>query len=756
MKLWTRHWPRILVTLIPLVLALLHTANILPISVLQRLDDIIYDTRLRATMPKTLDERIVIIDIDEKSLAEVGRWPWGRNKLAALTDELFDRQKVAILGFDVLFPEPDESSGITRLRQLAGNELKDQPGFAERLNQIEASLDYDSLFAKSLEKRPVVLSYYLTSDRDGFTNGLMPKPVMQKQALQGRPIKFFSFTGHGANIERLAKAAPIAGSITPVVDTDGVIRAIPLISEYKGGYYESLSLAMFRVLTGQPHVEPGFPQERFLSRNYQGLESIVLKQEGKSLAIPVDDRVAALVPYRGLGNVAGGSFKYISAADVLARRVGADALKGKIVLIGTTAPGLQDLRVTPVGETYPGVEVHANVISGLLDGRLYVKPDYAVGYDVIVLVLAGLILAFTLPILSAPKAVALSAVVITTLVGLNFWLYLGAGLVLPLATALVMALTAFALNMSYGYFVESKSKRQIANLFGTYVPPELVDEMVKDPDSYNMKAASKELTVMFCDMRGFTKLSETMEPTQLQGLLNDVFSRLTNVIRNNRGTIDKYMGDCVMAFWGAPVESPEHATLAVKTAIEMAAEVRKINEEYRAKGTPEIGVGIGLNTGAMCVGDMGSSIRKSYTVIGDAVNLGARLEGLSKTYGVDIVVSESTKKLSPDFAWQELDKVRVKGKDQAVTIFWPLAPLDRLPKELGDEIKLWNGFLKCYRNQDWDQCDLQMLNIERGMASKEGKTAKKYLYQLYSERVASMRQLPFDPSWDGATNFETK
>jgi adenylate cyclase len=749
-----RHWPRILVTLIPLLLALLHTANILPISVLQRLDDIIYDTRLRATMPKTMDERIVIIDIDEKSLAEVGRWPWSRNKMADLVDELFE--KVTILGFDVLFAEPDESSGLKRLRQLASNELKDQPGFGDRLSQIEASLDYDSLFARSLEKRPVVLSYYLTSDRGGRVNGVLPEAVMQKPALQGRPIRFFTWSGYSSNIEQLAKAAPMAGSINPVIDPDGVVRAIPLISEYKGQYYESLSLAMFRVLTGLPKVEPGFPQERVLSRNYQGLESILLKQGNKSLAIPVDDRVAALVPYRGQGNVAGGSFKYLSAADVLARRVPASELTGKIVLVGTTAPGLLDLRVTPVGETYPGVEVHANVISGLLDGRLHVKPDYAVGYDVIVLVIAGLILAIALPILSAPKAVALSAGVIATLVGLNSWLYLAGGLVLPLATALVMALTAFALNMSYGYFVESKSKRQIANLFGTYVPPELVDEMVKDPDSYNMKAASKELTVMFCDMRGFTKMSETMEPTQLQGLLNDVFSRLTNVIRNNRGTIDKYMGDCVMAFWGAPVDSPEHAALAVKTAMEMAVEVRKINEEHRVKGMPDIGVGIGLNTGSMCVGDMGSSIRKSYTVIGDSVNLGSRLEGLSKTYGVDIVVSESTKKRAPEFAWQELDKVRVKGKDQAVTIYSPQAALDRLSKEQSDEIKLWNSFLKSYRAQDWEQCDLQMLNIERSQASKSAKTAKKYLYQLYSERVASMRQLPFDPSWDGATNFETK
>jgi adenylate cyclase len=756
MGILIKHWPRIAVTLIPLVLALLHTASVVPLNVLQRLDDIIYDTRLRATMPQTLDDRIVIIDIDEKSLAEVGRWPWSRNKMADLTNELFDRQKIAILGFDVLFAESDESSGLKRLRQLASNEMKDQAGFTERLNQMEASLDYDTLFARSLDKRPAVLGYYMTSDRDGRTNGLLPLPVMQKNALLGRPIKFTTWSGFGSNIESLAQAAPMGGFFNSITDTDGVVRSIPLIAEYKGQYYESLSLAMFRVLTGMPTVEPGFPQERFLSRNYQGLESILLKQGNKSLAVPVDDRVATLVPFRGPGNVAGGSFKYISAAEVLAKRIAPGELNGKIVLLGTTAPGLLDLRVTPVGETYPGVEVHANVISGLLDGRIFVKPDYAVGYEVLVLVFAGLILAFALPLLTAPKAVALSVTVIAGLVGLNFWLYLGAGLVLPLATALVMALTAFALNMSYGYFVESKSKRQIANLFGTYVPPELVDEMVKDPDSYNMKATSKELTVLFCDMRGFTKMSETMEPTALQGLLNDVFSRLTNVIRNNRGTIDKYMGDCVMAFWGAPVDSPEHAALAVKTAMEMAHEVRKINEEHRVKGMPEIGVGIGLNTGMMCVGDMGSSIRKSYTVIGDSVNLGSRLEGLSKTYGVDIVVSESTKKLAPDFAWQELDKVRVKGKDQAVSIFWPLAPMERMPKELSDEIKLWNTFLKAYRAQDWDQSDLHMLNLERTVSSNAGKTAKKYLYQLYSERVASMRSLPFDPSWDGATNFETK
>ena len=749
MRLFSRHWPRIAVTLIPLVFALLHASDALRLDVLQRLDDILYDARLRATMPRTLDERIVIVDIDEKSLAEAGRWPWGRNKLAVLVDELLGRQQAALLGFDVVFAEADDSSGLKRLQQLAANELKDQPAFADKLGQMQASLDYDAVFAKSLENRPVVLGYYFTSDRDGRVNGVLPAPVMDREALKRRPIRFTSWNGFGANIDTIAKAAPQAGFFNSITDGDGVVRSIPLLAEYKGQYYESLSLAMFRMLVGQPGVEPGFPQEKFLTRNYQGLESILLTQGPKTLAIPVDDRVATLVPFRGPGGASGGSYRYISASDVLAGKMPPGQLKDKIVLLGTTAPGLLDLRVTPVGETYPGVETHANVISGFLDGKVFVKPDYAVGFEVVILVLSGLTLALALPLLSAPRAVAASAAVTAALVGLNFWLYSTYGLVLPLATALVMALTAFALNMSYGYFVESRSKRELANLFGTYVPPELVDEMVKNPDSYSMKASAKELTVMFCDMRGFTRMSETMEPTQLQTLLNSVFSRLTDLIRSNRGTIDKYMGDCVMAFWGAPVETPEHAALAVKTSLEMVQAVRQLNEEHRSEGLPEIGIGIGLNTGSMCVGDMGSDIRRSYTVIGDAVNLGSRLEGLSKIYGVDTVVSASTRDLSTGFAWQELDKVRVKGKDQAVAIFCPVALPGQLDKQLGSELREWALALRAYRDQAWDDCDVHLLNLQR-------MNAQKYLYRLYADRVASMRLLPFDPEWDGATNFETK
>jgi adenylate cyclase len=370
---------------------------------------------------RTLDERIVIVDIDEKSLAEVGRWPWGRNRLAELVEELQDRQKTALLGFDVVFAEADESSGLKRLKQLAQAELKDQPGFSEKLNQLQGQPGLRRGFRQGDRKAPVVMGYYFTSDRDGRVNGAAAGARHGSATpLAGRPIKFTSWNGYGANIEFLAKAAPLGGFFNSITEGDGVVRSIPLLAEYKGQYYESLALAMFRMLAGLPKVEPGFPPEKFLTRNYQGLESILLKQGGKVLAIPVDDRVATLVPFRGNGGANGGSFRYISAADVLAKRLAPGALKDKIVLIGTTAPGLLDLRVTPVGETYPGVETHANVISGFLDGKVFVKPDYAVGFEIVILLFSGLTLAFALPLLSASRAVLVSLAVIGAIAGLEF------------------------------------------------------------------------------------------------------------------------------------------------------------------------------------------------------------------------------------------------------------------------------------------------------------------------------------------------
>ena len=439
----------------------------------------------------------------------------------------------------------------------------------------------------------------------------------------------------------------------------------------------------------------------------------------------------------------------MSAADVLAGKLAEGELRGRIVLVGATAPGLQDLRATPVSATYPGVEVHANFISGLLDQRLLSVPDYAAGYNVVQLLFSGLLLALGLSMMSAPRAVLLALLGTGLLVGLNAWLYVGAGLVLPLAAALVMSALAFALNMSWGYLVEARARRGLAQLFGTYVPPELVDKMLEHPDRYSMRAENRELTVMFCDMRGFTQLSEQMAPVELQALLNGLFSRLTEIIRAHRGTVDKYMGDCVMAFWGAPVALPNHAALAVRAALDMLEAVRQINASHLANGRPAIAVGIGLNTGVMSVGDMGSAVRRSYTVVGDAVNLASRLEGLSSHYGVGIVASGSTRLAAPACEWQELDRVRVKGKAQAVAIFTPLALAGRIAPAQRNEVALWADALAAYRQQQWSTCETMLQTLRAGNPDK-------VLYGLYIQRLASMALQPADPAWDGATRFETK
>jgi adenylate cyclase len=677
-----RHGNRVAVTLIPLIFAVLHALGVLHLGVLQRLDEIIYDMRLRITLPATHDDRVVVIDIDERSLAEVGRWPWPRDRVAQLVDTLFDQQGVTLLGFDTVFAEPDHSTGLSQLQRLAQGTLADPSGFAEGLQRLAPQLDHDARLARSLQGRPVVLGYYFTSDRGGRTSGVLPAPVLQPEDLKGRRPLATSWNGYGANIAPLANAAPRAGFFNAMADRDGVVRSLPLLAEHQGRYYESLALALFRQLVGSPRVEPGFASERMLSPAYKALASVRLVQGTTTLNIPVDGRAAVLVPYRGAGGPQGGSFTYVSAVDVLRGQLPPGQLQGKIVLVGTTAPGLQDLRVTPVGGAYPGVETHANVISGLLDGRLAVRPDYAPGYELVMLVSSGLVLALGLPLLTAGWAVLLSLGVMAVLAGLNAGLYLGYGLVLPLASSLVMAALAYALNMSYGYFVESRAKRELALRFGTYVPPELVDKMLSQLDSYTMGAVTRDMTVMFCDIKGFTTLSEHMAPVQVQTLLNTVFSRLTQVIHAHGGTIDKYMGDCVMAFWGAPLEMPDHAHRAVSAALAMLKELGRVNAELRQQGLPAVGVGVGLSTGLMCVGDMGSDVRRSYTVVGDAVNLGARLEALSRVYDVDVVASEATRAAAPGFVWQAVDRLHLKGRAAAVTVFTPLRPAENTPPVL--------------------------------------------------------------------------
>jgi adenylate cyclase len=478
-----------------------------------------------------------------------------------------------------------------------------------------------------------------------------------------------------------------------------------------------------------------------VSKKYSGLEWLKLGNQ----RIPVDEQVSALIPYRGPQ----GSFPYVSATDVLTKKVDPAVVNNKIVLLGTTAAGLMDLRATPVQNIYAGVEIHANMIAGILDNNIKEHPAYTLGAEFLSLLLVGLLLALLLPILSPVWAtvVTLITTIFVIIVNLSIWQY--ANLVLPIASLLVMIGGIYFVNMSYGFFVESRGKRQLAGLFGQYVPPELVDEMSKDPEAFSLEGESREMTVLFSYVRGFTTISEGLDPKQLTKLMNEFLTPMTHIIHHSRGTIDKYMGDAIMAFWGAPLTDHNHAKHALNAAMEMIKALDVLQRSFAEKGWPPINIGVGLNSGLMTVGNMGSEFRMAYTVMGDAVNLGSRLEGLTKNYGVHIIVSEFTKNLVPEFIYRELDVVRVKGKDKPVTIFEPICDEAQLDKATKDNLKLYREALKLYRNQNWDLAEMQFLNLQK-------LEPQRYVYEMYVKRIAHFRQHPPESNWDGVFNFETK
>ena len=720
-----------------------NAARFYSLGFVDRLSENLYDYSLRLTMPRTVDDRLVILDIDEKSLKEEGRWPWGRDRLALLMDKLFDKYGVAVVGFDVVFAEKDDSSGLKVLQRLAQNQLRDVPQFQAVLNQVQPQLEYDKLFADKIRGRKVVLGYYFSNQKDKRVSGELPEPGFRAGSFKGRPIGFTAWNGYGANLPELQQAAASAGHFNPKVDFDGLVRRVPMLAEYDGAYYEPLSLAMVRELLGQTELLPGFVEGK--KGGYAGLEWLELRTSNGSLKIPVDGEVATYVPYRGRQ----GSFPYISIADVLHDRVEPSQLKDKIVLVGTTAPGLMDMRSTPVAEVYPGVEVHANMISGILDQNLKERPAYMLGAEVTWLLLIGITMSLLLPQLSAANAILLSGFFFAGTTGLSLASWQYGNILMPVANSWSMIALIFALDMSYGYFVESRTKRQITGLFGQYVPSELVEEMAKHPESVSMEGESREMTILFSDVRGFTSISEGLDPKELTLLMHEFLTPLSRVIYKHRGTIDKYMGDSIMAFWGAPLPDKDHARNAMLAGIKMQQTLEKLQPHFKERGWPEIHVGVGINTGRVSVGNMGSELRVAYTVMGDEVNLASRLEGITKQYGVGIIVGENTRNAVSDFVYRELDHVRVKGKDKPVAIYEPIGLAEKVSSAMHDEIKLFHEMRRLYRKQDWDQAELQLMNLQRMSPD----TA---LYHIYIKRIAYFRKNPQAADWDGVFVFETK
>jgi adenylate cyclase len=702
---------------------------------LDQAENILYDLRVIVTMPGDLDPRVVIVDIDERSLVEIGHWPWSRDKIARLIDRLFDDYGVAIIGMDQVFPEPDDSSGLSVLEALAEGDLAEVSEFRRKVEEVHQALDYDGLLAASLSGRPVVLGFYFKEyvpPGQQATQGVLPASLPNPERFDVGDVHARSAQGYGGNLALLQAAAAGGGHFTPWVDEDGVIRRVPMIYQYGGYYYEALSLAVVRTLLGIDSVSP------ILGETGTWLDLQFLR-------VPVDRYFQALVPYRGWQ----GSFPYVSAADVLTGQADPELLRDNIVLIGTTAPGLFDLRTTPVQKQYAGVEVHANLIAGILDQDIRQQPAYGELVDLLQLLVLGLMLSFVLPLVSAVWGTVIVIGMMVVLAGGNLLVWQKANLVLPLASSIILVAILYVVNMFWGFFFERRTKKQIAATFGQYVPPELIDEMNFDPGSYTLVAESRELTILFSDVRGFTTISEGLTPTELSELMNTYLTDMTRLIHDNRGTIDKYMGDAIMAFWGAPVANRNHARDALFTGLAMLERMNAVREDFVERGWPPIHIGIGINTGVVSVGNMGSRFRMAYTVLGDPVNLASRLEGLTKTYGVEIIVGENTKQAVPELVYRELDLVRVKGKAEPVAIYEPVAKEEELSVEEHREMEMSSEALVLYRRQDWDGAG----KIFRTLL-EEG--TRPELYRLYLDRIAAFRRDPPGEDWDGVFTHTTK
>ncbi|MES2018907.1 MAG: adenylate/guanylate cyclase domain-containing protein [Pseudomonadota bacterium] len=730
--------------------AVLYPMGYFTVDAIERLDGFMAGLRMRIEQP-VLDRRVVIVDIDEKSLEQVGRFPWGRDVQANLVRQLTEHYQVGAVGFDVSFTEPDTSSGYGVLEGLAAHQLAGVAGLKQQLATLKTAMDYDGLFAAAMQGKPVVLGYNVS---DKVKKGTLPAPAFTVDSLNGRELLAYDLSGYEANIARLQNAAAGAGIFTTAPDPDGVIRSSILLYQIGDAYYPTLSLATAAVFLKARAIFPLF-EERVDQLTHDeraggGIDYVTLFLPDRNISIPVGEGLTAFVQFRGKGGPNGGAFRYVSAIDVLTGAVQPATLKGTAVLVGTTAPGINDLRVTPVSAEYPGVEVHANMLKSIIDNNFKARPASAFVLESAQALVFGLVLSITLAVLSPLRSIALAVVALAAATAFNFYFYYQLNAVLNGAAIVLLILALFVLNVAYGYFFEVRKSQALVSRFSQYVAPELVAEMADDPEQYNMDGESRELTVLFVDVRGFTTISEGLEPKQLREYINLYLTAMSVDIRDShQGTLDKYIGDAVMAFWGAPVAFADHAARAVATALLMQASAARLNLDFIARGWPPLKIGIGLNTGNMHVGDMGSKIRQAYTVMGDAVNLGSRLEGITKVYGVGIAVGEATRLAAPAFAWRELDRVRVKGKNVPVAIFEPLGAAGTLAAEQQAELDRWEAALALVRAQQWEQAGAAVA----ALAAASPDTG---LYQLYLARIAAWRIDPPGPDWDGATNFATK
>ncbi len=683
---------------------------------------------------------VVIVDIDEASLKAIGQWPWPRTSVADLITKITQLGAVAI-GFDIIFPEPDRMSPAIAEQSFRGID-------AETRAKLDRLPSNDEVLAEAIKNSKVVVGQAGTNTPEPRTAA--EAALQTGFAVLGPDAKQYvvTFSGLLRNVPVIEQAAVGRGlfSIDPEHgDADGIIRRVPIIMSAQGSLVPSLSMEMLRVVTGSSAI--------LVRVDDAGVRSVAVP----GLEVPTDRNGRFWVHFNHHD-----ADRYVSAKDVLAGNVPPDRLAGKLVLIGTSAIGLLDLKTTPLDAAIPGVEVHAQILESVLSKASLVNPNYAIGAELALAVLFGLAIIIAAPMLPASIVIVLGGCLIAGLIGLSLFLFVEHNLLIDFTYPLISSWLIYLVLTFVNYFREQKQRRQIRSAFGYYLSPHMVEQLARSPEKLVLGGEERRMTILFSDVRGFTTISEYYkdDPQGLTRLMNRFLTPLTNAIIERRGTIDKYIGDAIMAFWNAPVDDNEQEANACEAALEMLSRAETLNGELKREAEANGGtymplrIGIGLNTGPCVVGNMGSDFRFNYSVLGDTVNLASRLEARTKDYRIPVVIGSRTAEgAKQSFAVMEIDLIKVKGKKQPEAVFTVLGrsevEADPRCKELRDSNV---QMLRRFRAQAWDDA--------RELIARCRKFANGFelsgLYDMYEERIELYRAEPPGADWDGVYEAETK
>lgn len=681
-------------------------------SVLSRLEDLIYDVRLNALLPShpVAKNPIVIVDIDEKSIREIGRWPWPREKITQLVKKMY-AQGATVIAFDMLFSEPEN------VQNCGAN-----------------TVNNDMLFKDALEqgKDKIILGSFLSNAHE-ISIGQLPTPAVELAPLHLTDLALPRMQSYISNIPLFENAVGHGGVLSIIPDTDGILRRYSLLQRYGDNLYPSLALAAVQLYLLEKNIS--------ISVVNIGKEKVIENIKLGNSRILTDEDGRVFIPYIGPAH----SFPYYSASDVMNDRLPEDTLQNTIVFVGTSAVGLGDVRATPVGSVYPGVEIHANVAEGLFLNKFSYIPSWEPGAELILVLFLGILLTILFAFVGPVGIGIYTLTVISSLYFGMSWLWEKTYIILPLVipSSLVIFLAVF--HVTYRFFLESRRRTELKHAFEQYVPVGRVDEILKDPEAADaFEGERKTMSVLFMDIRNFTTISEKLNIIELKKLLNFFLTEMTTVIFKHSGTVDKYVGDMIMAFWGAPLPDNEHARHAVNAGVDMLATTQNIQDKLAEMGLPHVRIGVGINTGLMDVGDMGSTYRRAYTVLGDAVNLASRLESLTKYYGVGMLVGENTIAYQTGFEFRLIDKVKVKGRHETVRIYEPVVDDD-----MKSILPAYNMALDYYFAKKWVEARQQFSALAKKFPDVK-------LFQLYLMRIIDFEKSPPPENWDGSWEHSEK